>query len=128
MIHKQYSSSIEAVLDLLYHEVILCQECGIHMTAEIIKVTLLKNKKNVFADEKRFFHIYLKQLIQKAKDEQFLKAHTDTEELTQLLLRHTRGIGYDWVSHQGSYNLEETIHKDIKLLLNNFLQDGHQFL
>lgn len=55
LIHKQYSSFIEAVLDLLYHEVILCQECGIHMTAEIIKVTLLKNKKMFLLMENVFF-------------------------------------------------------------------------
>lgn len=121
LIHKQYSTTIEAIIDLLYHEVIGAKDHGISITTEILKLTLKKQTNNVFSDETRFFHIYLKQLIIKAQKEGLIKETTDVDSLGELLLRHTRGIGYDWVAHQGSYDLEATIKNDIQLLLNNFI-------
>lgn len=121
LVHKKYDSIIDAIIDVLYHEVIGAKERGIHLTAEIIKLTVSQRDYNVYDDENRFFHIYLKKLICEAKAQGVIMDYFDSDYITNLLLRHTRGIGYDWVAHQGNYDLEETIRNDIKLLLNNFI-------
>lgn len=120
LIHKEYPSSIDAIVDLLYHESAGALDYGLNITAEIIKLTVRQNETSVYDNQKRFFHTYLIELIEKAKKEKLI-LDIDTNYLASLLLRHTRGIGYDWVAHHGNYNLEEVLKNDLILLLRNYM-------
>ncbi|MGM9946857.1 TetR/AcrR family transcriptional regulator [Floccifex sp.] len=118
LVNKPYQSSSEAIIDFLYHLVIGAKDNGVNTTREILKLAL-KNP-SYFEDQERYSRKYLKQIVNKALEEKQLKPETNVDFLCSLLLRHARGIGYDWVAHNGNYDLDQTLHYDLTIILKSF--------
>ena len=104
LVNKHYNSLNEAIIDFLFHLVIGSQENGVNVTREVLKLAL--KDPIYFEDQERFSRKYLHSIVSKAIKEGQLKSDTDVNFLCSLLLRHARGIGYDWVAHNGNYDLD----------------------
>jgi len=121
--HKQYVCYEEAIIDFLFYLIIGAQNHGINVTREVLKYTLSPTSHNYFSMQNRSSHNYLLTLIDKAISKGELKEACNSKELAILLLRHAHGIGYDWVAQNGSYDLSNALHYDLRLILKSFKND-----
>ena len=60
----------------------------------------------------------LEDLIQEGQERKEIRADEDPEELSRFLFVMARGIVFEWSLYDGSYDLEDTMHKYIQSLVS----------
>lgn len=71
-------------------------------------VKQLFNTLNVlFLDKHRYMHKLLRDIIQRGEEKGQLTRNMTPDEIEEFLMVVARGIIYDWLLHEGDYNLEE---------------------
>jgi AcrR family transcriptional regulator len=77
-------------------------------------VKQLFNTLNVlFLDKNRYMHMLLREIIRKGEEKKQLTADMTADEVEEFLLVVARGIVYDWLLHEGDYDLESKMVKYI---------------
>jgi len=69
-------------------------------------------------DKSRYFHKTLLGEVREGLEKGDFPASRTAEEITDSILRHSRGTIYDWCLHEGSYDVIEQGIQDVTNLLS----------
>lgn len=86
---------------------------------DIMKQLYNSNNK-LFPQKGRFMQTLLESLILEGQNKNEISFHMTSEEICNYLFISARGIVYDWCIHNGTYNLKDSMHNYISLLVNIF--------
>ena len=103
----------------------LLEELGWDLAAQNYK-QLITAKTKYAIQKDRPISGQLDRIIRTGMDRDDFLPGTDPEELTETLLRSSRGVLFDWCLNEGSYNLKEAIRHDLSLILTNFCRPWMQ--
>ncbi len=81
---------------------------------------LYTTKNKLFIKKDRFLWTCLKGLIEEGQRSHEITAAVDSEEIMDFVFIFVRGVVFDWCLHDGSYDLRETLLKDVKRILTIF--------
>lgn len=82
----------------------------------------LYNAKNkLFIAKGRYMFILLEKIIKEGQEKNEIKNEMSSEDIASYFFIMARGIVYDWVLHEGSYNLENKMVKYTKQIIGNFI-------
>lgn len=85
-------------------------------------VKQLYNTLNVlFLDKNRYMHKLLREVIRKGEEKDQLTKDMTPDEIEEFLVVVARGIVYDWLLHEGDYNLEAKMIKYIAEMRHSFV-------
>jgi AcrR family transcriptional regulator len=85
-------------------------------------VKQLFNTLNVlFLDKNRYMYKLLREVIRKGEEKGQLTRDMTADEIEEFLLVAARGVVYDWLVHEGNYNLEEKMAKYIAEMRHMFV-------
>lgn len=85
-------------------------------------VRQLFNTLNVlFIDKERYMFTLLTKIIKRGEEKNQLTKEMTVEEIEEFLLVVARGVVYDWLIHEGDYNLEEKMGKYISEMRHIFV-------
>lgn len=79
---------------------------------------LFNPKIKFFIKKDRPMLIILQDLIRKGQEKKEIRSNADPEELARLLFTLARGVVFDWSLHEGRYDLEAAMEKDMKILVS----------
>lgn len=86
-------------------------------------VKQLFNTQNVlFLDKNRYMYRLLTDIIKKGEDKNQLTKEMDINEIEEFLMVVARGLIYDWLLHEGNYDLEERMVKYITEIKHVFMR------
>ncbi len=118
---KNFKSNVDAIKDLICHEVAGAGRIGPHILAQMLRIQLKQDERYPYMiDDSRPFHICLKGLAQAGIDEGEFHPSYTAEEITGTILRLSRGIGFDWAIRNGTYPINQQVENDLDLLLRSF--------
>lgn len=118
---KKFKSNIDAIKDLIYHEVAGAGKIGPHILAQMLRIQLKQDERYPYMiDVSRSFHICLKKLVQAGIDTGEFHLSYTAEEIAGTILRLSRGIGFDWAIRNGTYPINQQVENDLNLLLRSF--------
>ncbi|MBN1313593.1 MAG: TetR/AcrR family transcriptional regulator [Anaerolineae bacterium] len=86
---------------------------GVEMTRQ-----LFSSKVKFFVEEGRPMQVLLRDIISAGQKRGEIRANEDPAELVRLLFVLARGVVFDWNLYDGSYDLEETMHRYIQRLVS----------
>ena len=122
-VHREFHSAIEAIRELIRCEVTRANRYGVNILAQLLRIQLRRDGRFTFnEDPTRPLHIRLRELVVKAQNEGSLHPSHDPDDITQAILRMSRGIGYDWSVRSGPYSIEVQVLSDLDVLLCGFAQ------
>ncbi|MBA7581004.1 Fatty acid metabolism regulator protein [subsurface metagenome] len=79
---------------------------------------LFNPKIKFFIKKNRPMLTILQDLIRKGQEKKEIRKNADPEELAKLLFTLARGVVFDWSLHDGRYDLEAAMEKDMKILVS----------
>lgn len=90
-------------------------------SSEITNLSLtriLYNADNKCFDRNRDFGMFplLKSIVEEGQKDGSFRTDMTSEEISRFLMVSTRGVVYDWCTHDGAYNLKEAVKKHVVLL------------
>lgn len=83
---------------------------------------LFNTQSVLFLDKKRYMYRLLTDIIKKGEDKNQLTKEMDINEIEEFLLVIARGVIYDWLLHEGDYDLEDKMVKFISEMKHVFVQ------
>lgn len=86
---------------------------------DIMKQLYNSNNK-LFSQKGRFMQTLLESLILEGQNKNEISSHMTSKEICNYLFISARGLVYDWCLHNGAYNLKDSMHNYISLLVNIF--------
>lgn len=116
---KTFNSNTEKIIYLLSEGSVLLQDLGWIFVSDVYKNLLSIHGKYTFKSD-RFVTIEIKSAIKLAIESDELQSTISCNDLTETILRISRGVIFDWCLHQGSYNLQTNMIFDLKLILANY--------
>ncbi len=112
-------STSESILFLIRHQLFKISENGSMYATHFFK-NQLSNKNKYILDKNRCFYQTLLEVVTEGLKKGDFPAAPSAEEITDSILRHSRGTIYDWCLHEGSYDVIEQGIADITNLLKSF--------
>ncbi len=83
---------------------------------------LFNTQSVLFLDKKRYMYRLLTDIIKKGEDKNQLTKEMDVNEIEEFLLVIARGVIYDWLLHEGDYDLEVKMVKYISEMKHVFVK------
>lgn len=125
-IDEFYENTIEAQLveeDFYDNIIIYFRNYAEYNSARgIDAVKQLFNTLNVlFLDKQRYMYKLLLDIIKRGEEKNQLKKGMTVNEIEEFLLVVARGVVYDWLLHEGDYDLEEKMVKYISEMRHIFV-------
>lgn len=114
-----FDSALDAVRELIYRQVAGANDIGPNLFSQILRIQLRQHGKYVLENE-RYFHKYLRRLIQAAIQQRELDEKYDANDIVAMILRMSRGLLFDWSMRGGDYQIELQTVKDLNILLRSF--------
>jgi len=115
---KEYPCYIDGIRDLIYHQAYGYKAYMPSILGQILRLQLSKDKYVI--KESRFFHKYLKHLVEQALEAGELHPSYQSDEIVETILRISRGVLFDWVLRNGIYAPEEKAMHDLNHILKAF--------
>ncbi len=112
-------NSFEKIKELIKIQTNMGKNLNIDILKQIYTYHIHSDNEYFFS-EKRSFFINLNTVIIEGQNNEKLRDDMSSKEITWKILRFVRGIIFDWLIHDGSYDLEETTIKELSLYLNVF--------
>lgn len=100
-------------------------EKGLNYTTLIYKQQI-DTENAFFASDKRAFISFIRKAIQEGQDKGLIRKDISADELSKMVVSFSRGVTYDWCLHDGDYNLEERMHRSMKLLIQSFMVETNK--
>lgn len=110
-----FDSPLMAIHALIYEQVVGANQAGPKLEGQLLR-GLLALGGGYFVEKNRYFHLYLRGLVEQAVDKGEIHPSHNAEEVSQRILRLSRGILFDWAMRQGHYRPEEQARVDLDLL------------
>ena len=117
---NSFNSNVEKIIFILSRGCKIIQDLGWIFVSDVYKNLLHIDGKYSLSDD-RYITVEIIRSIDKAKKVGELKESISSKDLTNTLMRTSRGIIFDWCLHQGGYDLENNIIFDLDLILSNFI-------
>lgn len=83
---------------------------------------LFNTQSVLFLDKKRYMYRLLTDIIKKGEEKNQLTKGMDINEIEEFLLVIARGVIYDWLLHEGDYDLEDKMVKYISEMKHVFVR------
>lgn len=103
------------IIDYFCHYARFNERSGVDMVRQ-----LFNTKIRIFVRETRPLLSLLRELIRAGQENGQISASRTPEELTRSLFYMARGIVFDWSLHDGGYDLETTMRREISMLVSTF--------
>jgi AcrR family transcriptional regulator len=117
---REFINTYESITSILCEAGDILQEFGCKFVSQVYRQILITKEKYLLKKE-RITYVTLKKIIEEGFIRNEIKSNLSAEEITNSILRLTRGVIYDWCLHDGSYDLREYILKDLDILLASFI-------
>ena len=91
-----------------------------HRGTDAVK-QLFNTQNALFLDKNRFMYKLLIKIIEKGKENKQLTKELTVDEIEGLLLVVARGVIYDWLLHEGDYDLEAKMERYISEMRHVFV-------
>ena len=111
-----FDSPREAILSLIYEQVAGVNAIGPRMQAQSLQAQL-KHQGGFVIESERYFHLYLRQLVEQGLQAGEIHPSYGTEEVVRMILQISRGIIFDWSIRGGPYSAEEQAMETLGLFL-----------
>ncbi len=122
----EINPSLPAYDKLLYlnHELFHMIETSvdIHLLASLYSSQLLTKDKKSLSDNKRFYFVWTKEIIQKAINEGEFANTSTAEELMNIYAMYERALLYDWALCNGEFSLTKHSDRLLPHVLNTFIK------
>ena len=105
-------TALDRIVDFFKYYAILNTSTGIDTAKQLYTA----NNK-MFIKKGRYMQALLQLLITEGQQQGEIITNSSSEELTEFLFIAARGLVYDWVLHEGSYDLEDSMSIYIKRFL-----------
>lgn len=113
------SSTYDSIILLIRNQLEAISKNG-HIYATHFFKNQLTNEVKYILDKNRFFYKTLAGVVRKGFDNHEFNDAYSVSEVTDTILRLSRGAIYDWCLHEGNYDVVEQGIKDISLILASF--------
>lgn len=111
-----FLSNKDKILGLLGEGGVLLEELGWQLVAEIYKHLLSVNDKYAFSED-RYVYLEILAAVKAALENNEIKEDYEAVELTNLIMRLSRGAIFDWCLSEGACHLKDHITQDLRLVL-----------
>lgn len=108
---------LDKILFLIGEQCRSAQSLGVSAFAQLFKSQLTSEEKYIVNTE-RFFYHEMESSVSKAIDKGLLVGKE--EIITEEILSVARGLIYDWILHEGSYDLKERSLKMVRIILEYY--------
>ncbi len=102
-------STLENIMIFFRYYAKYNNERGIENTSQ-----LYNTKNKLFIAKGRYMKTLLEEVIVKGQEKGDVRTDMSPEEIVDYLFVFTRGIVYDWCIHEGDYDLEEVMDKQME--------------
>lgn len=109
---------LDQIIGFFKHYARYNQERGLDAISQ-----LYNTKNKLFIAKKRYMHILLEKILKEGQDRGELKIDMSIRSIADYLFIMARGTVYDWCLHDGDYDLEASMVKNIERLLMVFRAD-----
>lgn len=111
-------------LMFLNHELFYMIETSvdIHLLASLYSSQLLTKGKRHLLDNKRFYYVWVSEIIEDGIKSGEFKNTSTTEELVAIYTMFERALIYDWVLRKGKHSLSEYSTKLLTHVLDGFVE------
>ena len=120
----QVDSPIEKIFFLMEEQCKSIEELGVAAFTQLYKGQLTSNEKYILNTERFFYHA-MKESILQAVEQNLL--YGDTDEITTEILAVSRGLIYDWIMHEGKYDMKIRTLKIVKILLEHYEKKNSEY-
>lgn len=117
---QKFNNNLDALRSLIRLQILSAHNAGSKIMAQSIRIQLLTQGKHVLEDD-RYFNRHVKRLVEQAIENEELTKSCDAEELTQILLRQSRGLILDWAMRDGFYSILDIAMRELDLVLCCFI-------
>ena len=107
---------LERIHFLIDEQLKYCADNNSNIISKIFQVQLYTDDKYII-DSSRFLYKALNEAVEGALNRKNLSTNLTCSELTDMILRQSRGVIYDWCLNRGSYDLRKTGRADLECLL-----------
>ncbi|WFD11866.1 TetR/AcrR family transcriptional regulator [Tepidibacter hydrothermalis] len=112
-------NSLEKIEELIKIQTNIGENLNIDILKQIYTYHIHSDNEYFFS-EKRSFFVSLNSVVIEGQNNTELRNDICSKEITWKILRFVRGIIFDWLIHDGNYDLEETTIKELSLYLDVF--------
>ncbi len=114
-------STVETIQFLISSQLLMLKNDRSIFATQFFK-NQLSNEEKYILNKDRFFYKTLLSVVKEAVDNKEFRGSAD--EITDTLLRISRGTIYDWCLHEGSYELLKQGLKDIEMVIFYYSYNG----
>lgn len=112
-------NSLKKIKELIKIQIDISKNHNIDILKQIYTYHIHSDNEYFFS-EKRIFFVSLNSVIIEGQNNKELRDDMSSKEITWKILRFVRGLIFDWLIHDGNYDLEYTTIKELSLYLNVF--------
>ena len=114
---KQFDSSLDKIIFLIEEQCQSATDVGVSAFAQLYRSQMTSEEKYIVNTERYFYH-EMKKSVLSALEEGILSG--DKDEITEEILSTARGLIYDWILHEGSYDLTKRSLKMTNIVLSYY--------
>lgn len=111
--------AVENIFELISYQVNFVEKNGLNIAKQVFTNQMFNKHKSIIDKSRIFYQLVLKEAT-RGLEEKDINAQLSPEDLTDMILRLSRGIIYDWCLHEGEYSLSECVRNDLSVMLNHF--------
>lgn len=115
---KEFDSQINKIVNVLEEGASQVEKFGVDFVREVYKNLISDDNQYTFCGD-RYVNCQVKKSIEDALDSGEITSKIDSAELSNTIMRITRGVIFDWCLKHGSYNLKDKVKSDLNLIFRN---------
>ncbi|WP_028855831.1 TetR/AcrR family transcriptional regulator [Psychrilyobacter atlanticus] len=115
----KFEDTFKTIYSLIEESSQITISYGYKLTTHVYSTQLTIDSKYIL-DENRYLYKCLNETLENGLNKKEIISSLTSKEITDMIMRLTRGVTFDWCLHEGNYNLIERTLKDLELMLTNF--------
>ena len=110
--------ALENIFELISYQVNFVEQHGLNIAKQVFTNQMFNKHKSIIDKSRIFYQLVLAEVTRGLETKE-INAQLSPEDLTDMILRLSRGIIYDWCLHEGEYSLWACVRNDLSVLLNH---------
>lgn len=110
--------ALENIFELISYQVNFVEQHGLNIAKQVFTNQMFNKHKSIIDKSRIFYQLVLAEVTRGLETKE-INTQLSPEELTDMILRLSRGIIYDWCLHEGEYSLWGCVRNDLSALLNH---------
>ncbi|WP_425447870.1 TetR/AcrR family transcriptional regulator [Dethiothermospora halolimnae] len=112
-------NNLDKIIEFVIYQVNYAKEMGIDLMIQVYKSQIQAGNR-FFISNDRSLPSILRNIVVIGQSKGEITSSMTPQEITDFILRFSRGIIYDWCVHDGSYDIEKVAKDSMKKVINIF--------